>query len=86
MLRCMYAHSVPNKSYKLDSCFKNSPIECCLEGNYARITPLNMFFGIKREFSCFFIGHESVEIRSFASNECNVRPLARKKWKNFSDA
>ena len=45
-----------------------------------------MFFGIKREFSCFFIGHESVEIRSFASNECNVRPLARKKWKNFSDA
>ena len=43
------------------------------------ISVQNMFFGIKREISCFFIGYESVEIRSFASNECNARPLARKK-------
>ena len=47
------------------------------------ISVQNMFFGIKRKISCFFIGYESVEIRSFASNECNARPLARKKWKNF---
>ena len=45
-----------------------------------------MFFGIKREKSCFFIGYESVEIRSFVSNECNARPLVRKKRKIFSDA
>ena len=79
MLRCMYAHSVPNKSYNLGSCFKNSPIECCLEGICARINPLNMFFGIKRENSSFFIWCESCKIRSFAPNECNARPLARKK-------
>ena len=39
----------------------------------------NMFFGIKREISCFFIGYESVEIRSFAPKECNARPYTRKK-------
>ena len=42
-----------------------------------------MFFGIKRENSCFFIGYESVEIRSFAPKECNARPLARKNEKFF---
>ena len=42
-----------------------------------------MFFGIKRENSCFFIGYESVEIRSFAPKECNARPLARKKNEKF---
>ena len=47
------------------------------------ISVQNMFFGIKREISCFFIGYESVEIRSFAPNECNARPFARKKMKNF---
>ena len=43
----------------------------------------NMFFGIKRKISCFFIWRESAEFRSFAPNECNARPLARKKMKNF---
>ncbi len=43
----------------------------------------NMFFGIKREISCFFIGCESCKIRSFAPNECNARPLARKNEKFF---
>ncbi|CDE87730.1 unknown [Prevotella sp. CAG:891] len=43
----------------------------------------NMFFGIKREFSCFFIWFESCKIRSFAPNECNARPYTRKKMKNF---
>ena len=47
---------------------------------------LNMFFGIKREISCFSIWHESAEFRSFAPNECNARPFAWKKWKIFSDA
>ena len=42
-----------------------------------------MFFGIKREFSCFFIGYESVEIRSFAPKECNARPYTRKNEKFF---
>ena len=42
-----------------------------------------MFFDIKRENSCFFIWHESVEIRSFAPDECNARPFARKKEKFF---
>ena len=42
-----------------------------------------MFFGIKREFSCFSIWHESAEIRSFVSNECNARLLARKNGKFF---
>ena len=47
------------------------------------ISVQNMFFGIKREISCFFIGYESVEIRSFAPKECNARPYTRKKMKNF---
>ena len=42
-----------------------------------------MFFGIKREISCFFIWRESAEFRSFAPNECNARPLARKKNEKF---
>lgn len=40
---------------------------------------LNMFFGIKRENSSFFIWCESCKIRSFAPKECNARPYTRKK-------
>ena len=42
-----------------------------------------MFFGIKHENFCFFIGYESVEIRSFAPMSATRAHIPEKKEKFF---